>query len=90
MINPFRIIISFLYDFKQHHPLLSFITVRFLSMLIILFILGPAVFGLMSLAPGDIVDKYAQKQLLVMSEASSGNEELFPCTPKQTCSFTIF
>lgn len=75
MINPFRVIIRFLYNFKQRCPLLSFITVRFLSMLIILFILGFAVFGLMSLAPGDIVDKYAQKQLLAMSEGSSGNEE---------------
>lgn len=76
MINPFRVIIRFLFDFKQQRPLISFITVRLLSMLIILFILGFAVFGLMSLAPGDIVDKYAQKQLLAMSESSAGNDEL--------------
>ena len=75
-INPFRMIIRTLYDFKLRRPLISFITIRFLSMLIILFILGFAVFGLMSLAPGDIVDKYAQEQLLAMSEAASGNEEL--------------
>ncbi len=74
--NPFRIIIRALFDFKQKNPLLSFIIVRFLSMMIILFILGFAVFGLMSLAPGDIVDKYAQKQLLAMSESSAANDEI--------------
>ncbi|MCK5673858.1 MAG: ABC transporter permease, partial [Spirochaetales bacterium] len=30
----------------------------------------------MSLAPGDIVDKYAQQQLLAMTESSSGEEDL--------------
>jgi peptide/nickel transport system permease protein len=75
-MNPLRIVISSLYNFKQHRPLLSFIMLRFFSMMIILFILGFAVFGLMSLAPGDIVDKYAQRQLLAMSESTAGNEEI--------------
>ena len=68
------------YKFRTSHPLSHFITGRFISMIVILFILGFAVFGLMELAPGDIVDNYVKQQLLNMSEGSGGDEtqkELF-------------
>ncbi len=67
------------YRFRNSHPLTHFITGRFLSMIVILFILGFAVFGLMELAPGDIVDNYVKQQLLSMSDGSgeSGDQELF-------------
>lgn len=49
--------------FKRKFPLLSFITSRILTMLVILFILGFVVFALMELAPGDIVDQLMTQQL---------------------------
>ncbi|MCR4823717.1 MAG: ABC transporter permease [Treponema sp.] len=50
--------------FKAKFPLLSFITSRLFTMIVILFILGWALFALMALAPGDIVDQMMQQQLL--------------------------
>ena len=41
-------------------------------MLVILFILGWALFGLMALAPGDIVDQMMQQQLMSQTEAGGG------------------
>lgn len=52
-----------LYAFKRRFPLLSYIVNRLLTMLIMLFLLGLAVFGLMALAPGDIVDQIMIQQL---------------------------
>ncbi|MGA2641300.1 MAG: ABC transporter permease, partial [Spirochaetia bacterium] len=49
---------------RQRHPLATFLTGRFLTMVAMLFLLGLGVFGLMSLAPGDIVDNYARSQIL--------------------------
>lgn len=49
---------------RQRHPLATFLTGRFLTMAVMLFLLGLGVFGLMSLAPGDIVDNYARSQIL--------------------------
>ncbi|OQY31736.1 MAG: ABC transporter permease, partial [Spirochaetaceae bacterium 4572_59] len=69
-----------LYHFRNTHPLANFIMGRFASMIVILFILGFAVFGLMQLAPGDIVDNYVKQQLLSLSEGNTGSEnrkELF-------------
>ncbi|MDC7225459.1 MAG: ABC transporter permease [Spirochaetales bacterium] len=63
------------FNLKNKNPLASFILIRFISMVIILFILGFAVFGLMSLAPGDIVDQYAQKQLFAMTEGADQGDE---------------
>ena len=51
-------IAGLIYDFKIRFPLLSFITFRVIAMLFLLLILGLAVFFLMSLTPGDIVDNY--------------------------------
>jgi peptide/nickel transport system permease protein len=50
--------------FRARHPLAAFIVARVASMLTILFILGFAVFGLMALSPGDIVDNYVRSQML--------------------------
>jgi len=57
--------------FRIKAPLLSFITGRILTMLVLLFLLGFALFGLMELAPGDIVDQMMTQQL--MSSTDSGN-----------------
>lgn len=52
------------YQFRKDHPLFSFIVSRVFSMLLTLFILGFAVFGLMELTPGDIIDSYVKQELL--------------------------
>jgi peptide/nickel transport system permease protein len=49
---------------RQRHPLATFLTGRFLTMIVMLFLLGLGAFGLMSLSPGDIVDNYARSQIL--------------------------
>lgn len=49
---------------KQKYPLLSYIATRFVTMIVILFFLGWALFGLMALAPGDVVDQLMQQQML--------------------------
>lgn len=51
-------------------PLLSFIVTRLITMAVILFVLGFVVFGLMELAPGDIVDQLMTQQLF---SGTSGN-----------------
>lgn len=50
--------------FRKKSPLLSFITGRIITMIFLLFFLGFALFGLMELAPGDIVDQMFSQQLL--------------------------
>lgn len=64
--------VDFFLQFKKKHPLAVFITTRTLSMLITLFVLGFAVFGLMALTPGDIIDSYV-KQELFNSSGSAGS-----------------
>jgi len=49
---------------RERHPLATFLTGRFTTMVLMLFLLGFGVFGLMSLAPGDIVDNYARSRIL--------------------------
>ena len=58
--------------FKNQHPLATFIISRLFSMTVMLFFLGLAVFGLMTLAPGDIVDNYV-KSLLLQTEFQEGD-----------------
>ena len=58
--------------FKNKFPLASFITSRIITMIVILFILGWALFGLMALAPGDIVDQMMQQQLMSQTESRGG------------------
>jgi len=53
-----------LFVFHNTHPLASFLIRRFLAMLSLLFIIGFLVFALMSLAPGDIVDRYVVSYML--------------------------
>ncbi|MDY5124352.1 MAG: ABC transporter permease [Treponema sp.] len=67
--------------FRKKSPLASFITGRVITMVALLFLLGFALFGLMELAPGDIVDQMMSQQLMSSSEggrvtSSSENNEL--------------
>jgi peptide/nickel transport system permease protein len=54
-------------NFKNKFPLVNFILIRFFSMVIMLFFLGLAVFGLMKLSPGDIVDNYVKSQIMMQN-----------------------
>lgn len=56
--------------FKKKCPLFSFIVSRIITMLFLLFFLGFALFGLMELAPGDIVDQMFSQQ--IMSSVEGG------------------
>lgn len=57
-------IIEVVYNYKQKHPLSAFIISRTFSMILTLYILGFLVFGLMELAPGDVVDSYVVKEIM--------------------------
>lgn len=63
--GPFRFI-------KSKFPLGSFIAGRIATMAVILFLLGWALFALMALAPGDIVDQMMTQQ--IMSQSSSARQ----------------
>lgn len=59
--------------FRAKAPLASFVAGRFVTMVVILFFLGWALFALMALAPGDIVDQMMAQQLMSEeSKASAG------------------
>jgi len=49
---------------RQQHPLATFLAGRFTTMVMMLFLLGLGVFGLMSLSPGDIIDNYVRSLIL--------------------------
>ena len=55
--------------FRHKAPLTSFITGRVITMIVLLFLLGLALFGLMALAPGDIVDQMMTQQIFSSTEA---------------------
>ncbi len=57
--------------FKKRNPLISFIFGRICTMIVLLFLLGLAMFGLMELAPGDIVDQMMTQQLVSSMESSN-------------------
>ena len=62
--------------FRKKAPLVSFIAGRLCTMLVLLFFLGFALFGLMELAPGDIVDQMMSQQIMSSVEggkSSAGN-----------------
>lgn len=59
--------------FRKKNPLLSFIFSRIITMILILFFLGFALFALMELAPGDIVDQMMTQQLMSGTEMKGGN-----------------
>ncbi len=60
MTNPYKVL-------KAKYPLLTYIGVRLVTMAAILFLLGWALFGLMALAPGDVVDQLMQQQMISQS-----------------------
>lgn len=60
------------FKFRKQMPLLSYVVGRFATMAAILFVLGFAIFGLMELAPGDIVDQVVMQQ--VFSGAETGTK----------------
>jgi peptide/nickel transport system permease protein len=64
------------YILKRRFPLPSFILSRFLTMAVLLFLLGLGIFALMELAPGDIVDQIMIQQLFSESEGRSGQRDL--------------
>ncbi len=57
-------------SFKIKFPLASFIVSRITTMAVILFLLGWALFALMALAPGDIVDQMMTQQLMSQTQSS--------------------
>lgn len=67
--NPWKLL-------QNRFPLLAFILSRIASMFLMLFILGLAVFGLMQLAPGDMVDNYVKSQML-MSEDYQQKDNIY-------------
>ncbi|MDR2068923.1 MAG: ABC transporter permease [Spirochaetaceae bacterium] len=60
--------------FKQKAPLLAYILGRLFTMAVMLFMLGFAVFGLMELAPGDIVDQIMLQQIFGENQSRPGQE----------------
>ncbi|GHV82331.1 ABC transporter permease [Spirochaetia bacterium] len=66
LLRPFAV-------FKRKAPLVSYIVNRLVTMAVMLFILGFAVFGLMELAPGDIVDQIMMQQLFSEGDQSRGS-----------------
>ena len=62
--------------FRVKAPFASFVTGRVITMLFLLFLLGFALFGLMELAPGDIVDQMMTQQLMLGTDGSSGGKGL--------------
>jgi peptide/nickel transport system permease protein len=62
------------YLFKRRMPLFSYILNRILTMVVMLFLLGLAVFGLMELAPGDIVDQIMLQQLFSETGGRAGQD----------------
>ncbi|MDR0449811.1 MAG: ABC transporter permease [Treponema sp.] len=63
------------YLFKRKAPLPSYILGRFFTMAVMLFILGFAVFGLMELAPGDIVDQIMLQQIFGENQGRAGQNQ---------------
>ncbi|MBQ7619397.1 MAG: ABC transporter permease [Treponema sp.] len=55
-------------------PLAKFIAGRFVTMLALLFLLGLAMFGLMELAPGDIVDQMMTQQIMAGAAGEGGGK----------------
>lgn len=54
--------------FRKKSPLLSFVLSRTLTMIVLLFLLGLALFALLDLAPGDVVSQMANQQIMNSSE----------------------
>lgn len=63
------------YAFRKRMPLISFTFGRLCTMLVRLFLLGFAMFGLMELAPGDIVDQLMTQQLMASAGGTGGKNQ---------------
>jgi len=59
------------FTFRKKAPLPSYILGRLIVMTVMLFLLGFAIFGLMALAPGDIVSQVMIQQIMSSSEGRS-------------------
>lgn len=57
----------------RRFPLLHFLAARLASLVAMLLLLGLAVFGLMKLAPGDMVDNYVKSQMLISGDRQADN-----------------
>lgn len=64
-----------LFAFRRKMPLFSFILGRIVTMVAILFVLGFAIFGLMALAPGDIVDQVVIQQMFSGNDTRVGQND---------------
>lgn len=71
--SPFRNLKKSFILFRNRYPLFAFIISRFLSMAVMLFFLGFAVFGLMQLAPGDMVENYVRSLMMMDSDFRQAN-----------------
>jgi peptide/nickel transport system permease protein len=60
------------YLFRRRFPLSAYIANRLLTMAVMLFLLGLSVFGLMELAPGDIVDQIMMQQMFSENQGKAG------------------
>jgi peptide/nickel transport system permease protein len=69
------VILKPFYLFARSFPLASYITSRVFTMAVMLFLLGFAVFGLMELAPGDIVDQIMLQQIFGESQGRAGRNQ---------------
>lgn len=58
--------------FREKAPLASYMAGRVATMLAMLFLLGFAMFALMELAPGDIVDQMMTRQIMAESSVAGG------------------
>ena len=58
---------------RGRRPLLRFLATRLASMVALLLLLGLAVFALMKLAPGDMVENYVRSQMLISSDRQADN-----------------
>ena len=58
---------------RGRRPLLRFLATRLASMVALLLLLGLAVFALMKLAPGDMVENYVRAQMLISSDRQADN-----------------
>ncbi len=61
---------------QKKSPLIYFIASRVITMIVLLFVLGFALFGLMELAPGDIVDQMMSQQIMSSMEGGKNNSQV--------------
>jgi peptide/nickel transport system permease protein len=71
------------YAFKRASPLLFYIISRLLTMAVMLFLLGFAIFALMELAPGDIMDQVIRQQLFSENSQARGGRGETAMSPEQ-------